>query len=48
MLDFRGLDTLGVVTLFFAGGLGIYGLLRLRRSRHLPTPPTRGTSHDPS
>jgi multicomponent Na+:H+ antiporter subunit A len=48
MLDFRSFDTLGVLTLLFAGGLGMYGLLRLRRSRRLPAPPAQGTADEPS
>jgi hypothetical protein len=50
LMDFRSFDTLGVITLLFAGVLGIYGLLRLRRSRRAPapltepqSPPTGGT-----
>jgi multicomponent Na+:H+ antiporter subunit A len=46
MLDFRSLDTLGVITLLFASGLGIYGLLRLRRSRRLLAPPATGTQRN--
>jgi multicomponent Na+:H+ antiporter subunit A len=50
LMDFRSFDTLGMITLLFAGVLGIYGLLRLRRSRRAPapltepqSPPTGGT-----
>ncbi len=46
MLDFRSFDTLGVITLLFASGLGIYGLLRLRRSRRLLAPPASGTQRN--
>jgi multicomponent Na+:H+ antiporter subunit A len=33
LVDFRGLDTLGEITVLAIAGLGVYGLLKLRVER---------------
>jgi multicomponent Na+:H+ antiporter subunit A len=33
LVDFRGLDTLGEITVLAVAGMGVYGLLKLRPER---------------
>jgi len=46
LVDFRGFDTMGEITVLFIALLGIYGLLRLRQGKDNATP-ERVTTTEP-